>query len=276
MPAILFKMQRHFYYEEDLVQFHENPQNLPIFSPSRRPNADNIDSVTLADVQITVNSLAAMVNRLLENGGDLHERLDDTEADAPGIQDPFADTVTISSLRNSMSSSSIEPYPQQRLVSDDSEDLPAAMSGSSGFNSLMELEFQQSRVYSRTKKRHSISSKPSSFNPASRWSTISSISLADISNISVISLPLSASEIWGFEHYKSTYTPQSVPISGTGGSPNTQWPKTDIGESSGRRTFASVSPSLPDIAEDNTNPHIKMLLLGELGLNVPNSRLGIS
>ena len=217
-----------------------------------------------------------MVNRLLENGGDLHERLNGTEADTPENQDPFADTVTTSSLRNSMSSHSIEPYLHQGLVSDDSEDLPAAMSGSLGFNSLVELEFQQSKVYSRTKKRHSISSKPSSFDPASRWSTLSSISLADISNISVISLPLSASEIWGFEHYTSTYTPHSLPINTTGGSPNTRWPETDIGESSGRRTFASTSPSLPNIAEDNTKPHIKMLLFGESGSNVCNSRLGFS
>ena len=240
-------------------------------------DADNSDSATLDEMQRSMNSLAAMVKRLLENGGDLFERLDGTDADViPEAQDPFVDTVSSSSLRSSKSSCSIGSSPPRQPVSDDPEDSSAAVTESLGFNSHVELEFQRSKVYSRIKQRHSISSKPSSFNPATRWSTLSSISLADISNISVISLPLSTSEIWGFEHYTSTSTPKGSLTDSTGEFRKLQWPKTDIGKSSGRHTSTSANSLLPKIAEDNVLPHVKMQLVGKLNYKVRNSRFDIS
>lgn len=72
-------------------------------------------------------------------------------------------------------------------------------------NSDLDLALCNSRVYLRTSHRHSISSIPSAFGSTCGWSFLSGISLAHISNISVISLPLCPHEIWNSHHYESLY-----------------------------------------------------------------------
>ena len=63
-----------------------------------------------------------------------------------------------------------------------------------------QTELEASRVYRRTAERHSISSLPSGFHTAA-WSALSGVSLAEISNLSVLSLPISYGELWNPQHY---------------------------------------------------------------------------
>ena len=68
---------------------------------------------------------------------------------------------------------------------------------------------QESRVYSRTLHRLSISTNPWSCKSGGGWSMLSGISLAQISNISVLSIPILASEVWGADHYVDPSVPPS-------------------------------------------------------------------
>ena len=62
-------------------------------------------------------------------------------------------------------------------------------------------DLNESRVYSRALHRHSNLSLPSTTINSMGWSFFSGISLAEVSNISVISLPISVNELWNHQHY---------------------------------------------------------------------------
>ena len=74
----------------------------------------------------------------------------------------------------------------------------------SQFDEDLESELHTSWVYSRSTHRHSISSFPSNINSTTGMSFLSTISLAQISNISVFELPIFFHEIWNPQYYKNT------------------------------------------------------------------------
>lgn len=64
----------------------------------------------------------------------------------------------------------------------------------------------------RTERRHSLSSLSTSSMAGRSWSFLSGISLAQISLISVVSLPLSAHELYNPEHYAVTLSNIAEPL----------------------------------------------------------------
>ena len=76
--------------------------------------------------------------------------------------------------------------------------------GSQGirFDPTLESELYASRVYSRNTHRHSISSLFSTENSAAGLSFLSGLSLARISNVSVVSLPIFCHELWNPQQYR--------------------------------------------------------------------------
>ena len=78
-----------------------------------------------------------------------------------------------------------------------------------GLDSGVELNLQMSRVYRRAMQHHALSSSSSTHSMGSGWSVLSGISLAQISSISVLSLPVSPSEIRNPEYYLQS-TPQET------------------------------------------------------------------
>ena len=70
------------------------------------------------------------------------------------------------------------------------------------FDPNLESELHASRVYMRTKHRHSLSSLISTYDSVARLSFLSGISLAQISSISVISLPIYSYELWNPQQYR--------------------------------------------------------------------------
>lgn len=193
-------------------------------------------------------------------------------ADGIRAQDPFADTEPLLRSSSSTPSCSVEKYSTQEMQNDGPQNSSAAATRFPGLDPLVENEFQQSRAYSRTLHRHSISSLPSSYNPASRWSTLSGISLAEVSNISVLSLPLSATEIWGSVHYVPSSTFDNYVIhditapscTKIGNSPRLMLRNlANIGKSFRRRSFATAITSLSRTTEIKEMPQLKILLLGQ-------------
>ena len=73
--------------------------------------------------------------------------------------------------------------------------VPAAL----GFT--FEVDLKTSRPYARAMKRQSLFSPRSSAVATGRWSYLSEFSLADISEVSVINLPISAKDVWNSYHY---------------------------------------------------------------------------
>ena len=70
------------------------------------------------------------------------------------------------------------------------------------FDPSLESELHASRVYMRTKHRHSMSSLTSTNYSGAGLSFLSRISLAQISSISVISLPIFSYELWHPQQYR--------------------------------------------------------------------------
>ena len=204
--------------------------------------------------QYSVNSLITMVHSLLESNEEIRGRLDSIRAHSiPIARDAIDDTESLLSSRNSILSHSRESSQYQQLAKNISQNSSLAATRFTGLDTLVNLDFQQSRTYSRIMQRHSISSLPGSYNPASRWSTLSDVSLAEVSNISVLSLPRSASEIWGSVHYVPSSTSanhdnhDTTGRSGTKIGNNTRemlWNQANIGKSFRRRSFASIATVL--------------------------------
>ena len=67
----------------------------------------------------------------------------------------------------------------------------------------LEYELSASRAYLRTAHRHSQSSLPSAADKF-RWSILSGLRLTEVSDFSIISLPLSVDELWNPQCYRSS------------------------------------------------------------------------
>lgn len=72
------------------------------------------------------------------------------------------------------------------------------------FNFTFDQDLKNSRPYTRAMARNSVWSTGSSAVHTVGWSCISGVSLADVSEISVIGLPVSPYELWNGHHYVLT------------------------------------------------------------------------
>ena len=82
----------------------------------------------------------------------------------------------------------------------DKSGLVSATNQAPDFGHAFEEDLRTSRVYGRTiSKVNRMSVSSSKFSTG--WSFLSTISLSDVSNISVVSLPVSAGELWNSQRY---------------------------------------------------------------------------
>lgn len=165
----------------------------------------------MEQVQTSVTDLASMVHELLEGSEDVSRRLATVES---SISVPKRTSRTGNQSIRSRDKTFLEPstaYQDQSepVQSDTVPQPPEVARGIQAHGLHIEPLLQRSRVYLRAFQRHSISSLPSSSaHSKCGWSMLSDISLAEISNISVLSLPLSASELWSSQHFSSLPKPQ--------------------------------------------------------------------
>ncbi|KAL8782433.1 MAG: hypothetical protein Q9195_009641 [Heterodermia aff. obscurata] len=170
---------------------------------------------TSEEVQRSVRSLTTMVQHLLESSEDVSSRLANLEERLARTAVPAADNFELQSVFESLSLTSNPPAlnTYQQSVNEGQEISSAASSAASAMDLELDQRIQcvlnESRVYSRNLHRHSISSLPWSYRSADGWSMLSGITLAQISNISVLSIPITASEVWGATHYEGSSVSQS-------------------------------------------------------------------
>lgn len=73
------------------------------------------------------------------------------------------------------------------------------------FGFAFEVDLRASRPYRRAMKRRSLFSPRSSGIGTVGWSCLSDLSLADVSELSVINLPISATELWNGQRYSNSH-----------------------------------------------------------------------
>ena len=148
-----------------------------------------------------------MVQSLLDSSRDVSSRLANLEERLVRTAVPAADNVELQSVFENPSFTTSTPalntYQQSAI---EAQEVSMAASEAdpsidSELDPRVQRILQESRVYSRNLHRHSVSTIPWSYRSRGGWSMLSGITLDQISNISVLSIPIIASEMWGADHY---------------------------------------------------------------------------
>ncbi len=137
-----------------------------------------------------------LVNQVLESNEEMSQRLASIR-----IQSDTASSgstaITCGRGYNDDDASTIRP-----CRPDDGNLLDSELRQTTAFGFAFEQDLQRSRVYRRALIRDAESSVSSSLGRSVGWSLLSGLSLADISCLSVISLPVSGQEIWKSSYYE--------------------------------------------------------------------------
>ncbi|KAG8526033.1 uncharacterized protein KY384_000795 [Bacidia gigantensis] len=175
---------------------------------------ESVDQATSA-----VEHLTELVQQVLRDNQDLVSRLQQ----APSISSNVTAPSTLSAHNTVGGNAKDEDDPL--TDEDDEDDASTIIPRNRGkllfkFPRDSELQFehdlQNSRVYTRTMRRKSRDSLVSSAAISLGWSCLSEISLAGVSQISVISLPVTASELANGQHYHTHGSkPSSIPVTKT-------------------------------------------------------------
>ena len=150
-------------------------------------------SASVDQAVTSVESLANLVNDLVQNNQDLRSRVGNLESSG-------RTTRSTPSLSESEVEDDVSTIRPERGPSDTAEEVsePAAAQVK---RFAFEEDLRKSRVYNRARRRVSLDSWQSSTAPSLGWSCLSDMSLANVSNISVIALPIAAKDLTNAGHY---------------------------------------------------------------------------
>ena len=157
----------------------------------------------MSEIQSSISNLNTTVQSILAHSEDIPQRLASIETKVAGLSRYAASTVE-RPTDTSDDASMIRP--NNDGIENDHLSPPELGYTMFQFCIQIQKELEASRVYRRTAKRHSFSSLPSGFHSAA-WSALSGVSLAEISNLSVLSLPISYNELWNPQHYTTAREP---------------------------------------------------------------------
>ena len=155
---------------------------------------------SIEDVQSSVGQLTDLVRQVLESNQDMFERLGRMES-----KNSDCVSTTARTTRNAVVEEVIEDSESTITVRQlDAGPSPRKASGMKVSNSRFEFErlLESSRPYMRASKRPDPPlSATSSVIQTLGWSCLSGISLAEVSNISIIELALDKQHIWNPKYY---------------------------------------------------------------------------
>ena len=186
-------------------------------------------STSIGEAQAAVGELKALIGQVLENNEELVQRMAGLESQISAITESNVLTSTreieetsnstIANIRQkppvgndeSSMTSIIQATDDMENVQDTESfmttgpvDPPTLESLTNAFGSAFNEVLFASRPYSRAMKRRPCLSESSSIVPSMGWSFLSGLSLADVSDVSMLSLPISAQEFWNGRHYSAT------------------------------------------------------------------------
>ena len=174
---------------------------------------DYTSSSTVEEARASVEQLTTLVGKILENNQDISQRMARLEVRTLGYSpttDPTMSTsgetpVAVGAHDNSNSDDAncLEitraGLGSQAIISDSSD------SRQPPFSFSFDDDLNNSRPYTKAMRRSLIWSPRSSAIGTIGWSCLSGLSLADVSEISVINLPVSPCELWNGERYSTSH-----------------------------------------------------------------------
>ena len=181
-------------------------------------------STSTGEAQSSAKQLTTVIQQVLESNLEISQRmaslemrtLGNSQRPAPTLKahDIDAENDTIHTIKDADESDE-DITGRSRLVETQRttrEDLDQAISNTQGsqFSFTFDQDLSNSRPYARAMKRNSEISTISSTIHTMGWSCLSGVSLADISEISVVGLPISPQELWNSYHYLSQNNMQQV------------------------------------------------------------------
>ena len=172
-------------------------------------------STSIEESQSSANQLAALVQQVLESNLEMSQRMANLEmrmlgyshSSAPALEDLDInrDDESINTMRaaNDTDRGSMPPGERVDTLQETSE-IIGKESGNlqcSTFNFTFDQDLKDSRPYARAMKKIPLWSTTSSAVHTMSWSCLSGLSLAQVSKISVINLPISTQELWNGHRY---------------------------------------------------------------------------
>ena len=157
----------------------------------------------MEEARVSSNELRNLVNDILQSNKEMISRIALLERDcSPELA--ATSNYTIAKQRDGDEStirSDDDNSTDRRLRLSRSTATTVSDTYNKSFSYSFDDDLRRSRVYARTAKRLSSASLSSSANWSIGWSFLSNASLSEISNISVIRLPITPQDLWNSKHY---------------------------------------------------------------------------
>lgn len=150
---------------------------------------------TMGEATNSVATLDELVHQLLQSNRELSSRLSSLESNTSGRR-LFASSSSCDQQHAGDDASSTGPKSRDNLDHAKIDEVNKAR-----FAFAFDNDLHNSWVYNRALRRNAAPSLPSSSAKSFGWSCLSDLSLADVSNISAISLPVTGNDLKNPEHY---------------------------------------------------------------------------
>ena len=170
-------------------------------------------STSIGQARSSASQLTTLIQQVLESNLEISQRMAKLEmrtfgytqsaASAPTVEERCTDNESFYTMR-------IAKDAKERVHGEkpdiDEERGPNADNEANGiqlptFAFTFDQDLEESRPYARALKRDSVWSTASSVAHTMNWSCMSGLSLADVSEVSVIDLPISPQELWNGDRY---------------------------------------------------------------------------
>lgn len=162
-----------------------------------------VRSTSTEEAQASVERLAAMMTQLLQSNEDMSHRMANMELRTKSYL-PSRTQTTSDALRPRMASCRNSNKDRESMVTIQQVKPYGSCEQDNSllrFDHSFDLDLKNSRPYTRASKRPPIWSVASSAVQTLSWSCFSGLSLADMSQISVINLPITQRELWNGHSY---------------------------------------------------------------------------
>ena len=166
-------------------------------------------SSTAEEARASVEQLTTLVRKVLENNQDISQRMTRLEAQTLGYSlttDPTMSTSCETPVAIRAHNNPNGDVASCLTIERASVGSQAMISGRQPpFSFSFDDDLNKSRAYTKAMRRSLIWSPRSSAIGTIGWSCLSGLSLADVSEISVINLPVSPCELWNGERYSTSH-----------------------------------------------------------------------
>lgn len=170
-------------------------------------------STSIGQAQSSAGQLTTLIQQVLESNLEISQRMANLEMRTLGPSQSVDSTITVPDInRDDDSINTVRVANDfKKKVTGESSDTVKETTQDAGkqstdyqgpaFSFTFDQDLKNSRSYARAMNRNSLWSTASSAIHTVGWSYLSGLSLADVSEISVISLAISPQELWNGHHY---------------------------------------------------------------------------